>query len=295
MNIALLNIMPDAALKATDRQYARLLVAHDNVSLHSYTFPEISRSKKAADYIAENYLPEKEILKMKPDAVIITGTNVSDPRLETQAFWSPLQKSMTWTLEAGCPVLCSCLSSHAVMQFRYGASRRALPRKIWGVFEHEILSAGHVLASGLPATVPIPQSRFNEITAEQFNAAGLDVIIADSSAGVHLAANHDNSLVLMQGHPEYDDVSLLKEYKREVRLFGEGLRENYPPIPDSILEAEGLSILENYRVAVVAKVAANDQSQIPTFPEWEVKPFLTNQWNAPARRVFDNWVNLFNE
>jgi len=291
MNIALLNMMPDAALKATDRQFLRLLSGHDDVSLFRYTYPEISRSKKALEYVEQAYQSEDEIRVMNPDAVIITGANVSDPRLEIQSFWKPLQETMAWTNDTGCPVLCSCLSSHAVMQFWYGERRLALPQKIWGVFEHEVVAGDHVLATGLPAVVPVPQSRFNEITVTQFQAAGFDVIIADSTAGVHLAANKDNSLVLMQGHPEYDDVSLLKEYKREVGLFVDGLRDDYPPMPEFILEPEGLGILETHQQSIEkASVGGGASKKTMKFPELEVKPFLTHQWNDSAKQVFDNWL-----
>ncbi len=50
-------------------------------------------------------------------------------------------------------------------------------------------------------------------------AAGLQPLVAGGEAGVHLAASADGRLVLLQGHPEYDAVSLLKEYKREVGRF----------------------------------------------------------------------------
>ena len=35
----------------------------------------------------------------------------------------------------------------------------------------------------------------------------------------------------LQGHPEYDAVSLLKEYKRELALWFDGTLEALPPYP----------------------------------------------------------------
>ncbi len=294
MNIALLNMMPDAALKATDRQFSCLLQGSGNIHLHPFTFPEIPRNEKAAAYINETYLSETQIKALPLDAIIITGANVSNPRMETQPFWKPLQKTMAWARDNTRSTLCSCLSSHAVMQFRFDQMRSALSSKVWGVFEHQVVSSNHALAAELPAVVPVPQSRFNEVTAAQFRESGLDVIIASPTAGVHLAANHDGSLVLMQGHPEYDEVSLLKEYKREVRLFTQGRRQDYPPIPDAILDQVGIDLLGSHRLSVMeAQGKRKAPSELLEFPEVQVEPYLTNQWHSSAKQVFTNWLKTF--
>ncbi len=288
MNIALLNMMSDAALKATDRQFAGLLAYRKDIHLHCFTFPEIPRSAKTAAYIGENYETEDSIRSMGLDALIITGANVSDPRMETQLFWEPLRRTMNWARDHACPTLCSCLASHAVMQFRFGLMRSALPGKIWGVFDHEVITPDHVLAAGLPPVVPVPQSRFNEVSQVQFRQAGLDVIIADSSAGVHLAASQDARLVLMQGHPEYDPVSLLKEYKREVRYFAEGVRADYPPLPAGIMDEDGKAKLGDH-AKLVKKTSGADRAALE-FPEDEIIPHLHDLWKPAAHLVFENWV-----
>ena len=276
MHIALLNMMPDAALKATDRQLTRLLAGRPDAVLHPFTYPEIPRTPEAADYITQHYRPEAEVRALLPAALIITGANVSDPRLERQVFWEPLQETLAWSLKNTRSTTCFCLASHAVMQFRHGRCRTALPTKIWGVFEHEVRRPDHPLVQGLPARVPVPQSRFNQITENQFKKAGLDVLIASERAGVHLAAEPDGRLILMQGHPEYDDVSLLKEYKREVRLHAEGVRADFPPIPEGMVDAAGEAILMRKGTA---------------FKEEDVKDHLHERWRPAAERVFCNWLD----
>jgi len=290
VDIALLNMMPDAALKATDLQFARLLAHHKHINLHKFTYPEIVRSEKAATYVRNNYQSENQIKSLAPDALIITGTNVSNPNLETQCFWEPLRETMRWAKNATRSTLCSCLASHAVMQFRYEQMRSSLPEKIWGIYEHEVMLSDHPLATGLPKCIPVPQSRYNEVTPAQFAESGLDIIIADSIAGVHLVASQDNSLVLMQGHPEYDGVSLLKEYKREVWLFADGERPDFPPLPTGILNEGGVSILESHTQLVQDAVAANKQP--PEFPEQDVICYLHESWQPTASMVFDNWLKL---
>ncbi len=287
MKIALLTMMPDAALKATDRQFTELL---PGAELSVFTFPEIARSEKAAAYISENYQTEEQIREWGPDALVITGANVSDPDLEIQAFWEPLKKTMEWAQKNTRSTLCSCLASHAVMQFRYHKKRKPLPKKIWGVYDHRTIMPEHPLAADLTALVPVPQSRYNEVTAGQFKDAKLDVILIHTHARVHLAANKSNSLVFMQGHPEYDGVSLLKEYKREVGLFTSGEREDYPPIPDNIMDGAGLEILMDHGKLVAEAKSAGETA--PDFPEQQASEHLHESWKPAAKQVFANWMQL---
>jgi len=290
LDIALLNIMPDAAVKATDRQFARLLSGRDKVDFRVFTLPEIARTPECSAYMADQFVSRESILAAPPEALIVTGTNVRDPRLETQPFWGPLRDMLDWARDTVASTLCSCLASHAVLQFRYGQRRRLRPAKTWGVYDHDVRLPGHPLAAGLPPVVPVPQSRYNEVTAAQFAAAGLDVIIADETAGVHLAADRDNGLVLMQGHPEYDDVSLLKEYKREVRLFGEGVRPEYPPVPDGMVDEAGLGLFAEHGDRVRRAVKAGHP--IPDFPEAEAARHLHENWHPASARVFANWLDI---
>lgn len=287
MKIALLNMMTDAALKATDKQFTRLLAGAE---LSFFTYPELVRSEEAAAYIGENYLTEEQVRALGVDALVITGTNVSDPDLEKQDFWEPLKNTMDWAQNNTRSTLCSCLASHAVMQFRYHKKRKPLPRKIWGVYDHRTLMPEHPLAADLPALVPVPQSRHNEVTAGQFQDAKLDVILIHTHARVHLAANKDNSLVLMQGHPEYDGVSLLKEYKREVRMFAEGQRDDYPPIPDNIVDDAGVELLMAHGKLVSEAKAAGQP--VLEFPEPEAAGHLHESWQPAAEQVFSNWMEL---
>ncbi len=290
MNIALLNMMPDAALKATDQQFVRLMSNRQDICLHPFTFREISRGAKAADYISKNYLSEKQIKSIAPEALIITGANVSRANLKAQPFWEPLLATMGWSRDNTRSTLCSCLASHAVMQFGFNQQRQPLPKKIWGVFEHEVRMAGHPLAAGLPQVITVPQSRHNEVTEEQFRNAGLDIIIAGSGSGVHLAASGDNSLILMQGHPEYDAVSLLKEYKREVGLYASKVRPDFPPLPNGMLITDGVALLEKHgRMVQQAMVMG---MQAPEFPEVEVIEYLHESWKSAANVVFSNWLKL---
>jgi len=121
LHIGLLNMMPDAALAATERQFFRLIGESNPIAqfyVHPFTLDEIPRTKKARDYIKQHYESFTEIQKMGLDALIITGANVSGSELSGQDFWQPLIEVFDWAWNNVTSTLCSCLATHAVMEFR---------------------------------------------------------------------------------------------------------------------------------------------------------------------------------
>ena len=144
-----------------------------------------------------------------------------------------------WASEKVTSTLCSCLATHAVLQFRYGQHRSGCREKCWGVFPHRVVDRTHPLVYDVNTLFDVPHSRFNEIGRAQFEAAGLWMLAESAEAGVHLAVSADGfRQVFFQGHPEYDTISLLKEYKREVKRFAAGARPDYPPFPENYFDAQ---------------------------------------------------------
>ena len=139
---------------------------------------------------------------------------------------------MAWATENVTSTLCSCLATHAVLQFHYEQKRIPQPDKIWGVFSHRVVDNTHPLVNDVNTRFDVPHSRWNAITRQQFDAAGLRVLVESDTVGVHLATSTDGlRLVFSQGHPEDDTISLLKEFKREAGLYAAGQRADYPPFP----------------------------------------------------------------
>src|SRR5512135_3514776 len=95
LHIGLLNMMPDAALAATERQFFRLVGEANPIAqfwVHPFTLPELPRSPEATAYIERYYEPLDRIMADGLDALIITGANVTGHDLSKQAFWEPLIK-----------------------------------------------------------------------------------------------------------------------------------------------------------------------------------------------------------
>jgi homoserine O-succinyltransferase len=171
------------------------------------------------------------------------------------------------------------------MNFRYNQKRQYLGYKYWGVFPHQVVDRHHPLVNGVNTRFDIPHSRFNEISEAQFEKANVK-ILAKSAVGVHLAVSPDLfRLVFFQGHPEYDTVSLLKEYKREVMLYLGGERDNYPPMPDNYLSAQNQAILNEYQTKL-----ASGEMTIKDFPESLIAETLDNTWHDSTTAIINNWI-----
>jgi len=235
LHIGLLNMMPDAALAATERQFFRLIGESNPIAqfyVHPFTLDEIPRTKKARDYIKQHYESFTEIQKMGLDALIITGANVSGSELSGQDFWQPLIEVFDWAWNNVTSTLCSCLATHAVMEFRYHQKRTPQEKKIWGIMPHHLVNNQHPLINDTNTRFDIPHSRWNTVSRQQFEKAGLNILVESDSGMVHLATSPDGfRQILFQGHPEYDTISLLKEYKREVMLYFNGTNQQHPPFP----------------------------------------------------------------
>lgn len=292
LHIGLLNMMPDAALAATERQFFRLVGEANQIAqfyMHPFTLDALQRGADAQSHIQQYYETFDQIKHKGLDALIITGANVSQPDLAMEAFWEPLIEVIDWAYENVTSTLCSCLATHAVMQFRYGQKRRPLGFKRWGVYSHKVIDRMHPLVIGANTRFDVPHSRFNQIDRSQFEAAGVHVLAESEEAGVHLAVSEDLfRLVFFQGHPEYDIISLLKEYKREVMRFSRGDRGDYPPIPENYFSLKTAAVLDEHREHVLRALAKGQTP--PELPESLIIPELDNTWHDSAEAVINNWI-----
>jgi len=292
LHIGVLNMMPDTALAATERQFFRLVGESNAIAqfyMHPFTLKELKRGAEAQDHVARHYETFEQIKEQGLDALIVSGANVTQPDLSKEPFWKPLIEVIDWAHANVTSTLCSCLATHAVLQFRYAQKRRHLGFKRWGVYSHRVVDRQHPLVADVNTRFDVPHSRFNQIDRSQFADAGLRVLVESEEAGVHLATSEDGfRLVFFQGHPEYDTVSLLKEYKREVARFATGESSDHPPLLDNYFSLKSRAILAEHREHVRAALSAG--RSVPEFPESRIAANLDNTWHDTAEAVIDNWV-----
>jgi homoserine O-succinyltransferase len=294
LHVGLLNMMPDAALEATERQFFRLVGSSNSISqfhMHPFTLDSIPRSESARAHIEEYYEPWSELKERGLDALIISGANVTEPDLSQEVFWSDLTDVIDWADQHVTSTLCSCLATHSVLLARYGIARRQLSEKCWGVYEHEVVRRDHPLVRDLNTQQDVPHSRFNDISREQMASCGVHVLIEGKVTGVQLAVSPDGfRTVFFQGHPEYDQISLMKEYKREIGLFVRGKRSSYPPVPERYFDAHTLALLDEYRDRLDMAMAMG--KHLPELPEHLILPRLHNTWHDSGEALVGNWIGL---
>src|SRR5690606_33306160 len=142
------NMMPDAALEATERQFIRLVGNCNRIAqfyVYPFSLPGLPRGSDAQDYIEQNYCRFETLQQEGLDALIITGANVVNPDLSQEAFWKPLTEVMDWAEENVSSVLCSCLATHDILKYRHGIDRQPLPEKQLGVYMHRVSHSHHQL------------------------------------------------------------------------------------------------------------------------------------------------------
>ena len=91
-----------------------------------------------------------------------------------------------------------------------------------------------------------------------------------------------------QGHPEYDAISLLKEYKREIQRFHIGSRQTYPPYPEHYLDAEAKRQVDDYERRITESDFA--QRTTPGFPEESLSGRCVNTWHEAGMQIYRNWL-----
>ena len=294
LHIGLLNMMPDAALRATERQFMRMITSCNQIAqfyIHPFSIEGIQRSDTALAHIKNYYQDFDEIKEQGLDALIISGANPSKAELTDESYWPGVVEVFDWAKENVTSILCSCLASHAAFKQYYGVERQRLDDKLWGVYSHRITEPLHPLVSNINTRFDVPHSRFNEVTRQQLTDAGLKVLIEGPNAGVHLAVSHDLFReVYFQGHPEYNFNSLLKEYKREVFRFYDDQRGNFPAQPVNYFTEQAQPLLGSYEQQVIKAKASH--SALPEFPEAELERLVDNTWWDTGKAVFNNWLGL---
>ena len=294
LHIGLLNMMPDAALTATEAQFMGLVGASEQIAqfyLYPFSLRKLSRGTKARQHISQHYFDFAELAEQGLDALIISGANVENPSLDQEPFWEPLIEVVRWAEENVASILCSCLATHVLVKHRHGIDRQRMPRKQWGVYSHKLVHPEHPLTRGINTRFDAPHSRYNDVSRSQLEQAGLTVLIDSQEAGVHLAVSPDQiRIVYFQGHPEYNSNSLLKEYKREVTRYFAGERDSVPRYPEHYFPEEAMEIAARY--IEEALQAEADGAALPEFPESDLASLVDNTWGDTGRAIVNNWLGL---
>jgi len=296
--VALVNSMPDGAFTDTERQF-RDALAGSGARFELYTLTAIPRAGEVAALVAERYRPVEELLgrAVAPDALIITGTEPTDGPLEHEPCFPQLRVLLEWASRSVEHAMLSCLAAHASLLLFDGLERQRRPAKLSGLYDHELCQPDHPLARGLAAQTLVPHSRANDVAESELAQHGYDVILRSPQAGWAVAARRNGRclFVLCQGHPEYSALSLLREYRRDVRrsLESYGMLP-YPELPEGYLTAAGERLAARFReyAAEQRQPAAQPPELYARFPFTGLAGCVRHGWRQASSTFYANWAAL---
>ena len=257
MRVAILNLMPTKV--ATETQLLRLLgnsaLQVEITLLHTATYESKNTD---AEHLLTHYATFDEIKDQKFDGFIITGAPVEQLPFEEVDYWEELKRIMDWSETNVESNFYICWGAQAALYHRYGIPKYDLPRKMFGVFEHRILSRTEKLLRGFDDIFYAPHSRHTEIRRTDIDPVNELQILAESDeAGVYLLGTKDGRHIFATGHSEYDPFTLKAEYDRDVN---KGLPIHVP---------------KNY-------YPNDDPTQTPNV-----------RWRGHANLLYVNWLNYY--
>lgn len=257
LQILIVNLMP--IKQDTETQLLRAL-SNTPIQLDlTFLVMESHKSKNTSQsYINKFYVGFSDVKNKTYDGMIITGAPLEHLEYEEVGYWVEFANIMRWSKTHVTSTLHICWGAQAGLYYHYGIKKYKLEEKLSGIYKHNIIDRKIPLVRSLDDCVYCPHSRNTEIKREDIEKIDELSILAESEeAGILLVASKDGKQVFMQGHPEYDRMTLANEYERDIKR---GLN---PKIP------------KNYFV--------NDDAN--TIPE------LT--WRNFSNTFYTNWINFY--
>jgi homoserine O-succinyltransferase/O-acetyltransferase len=289
VTVGLINNMPDAALKSTERQFVDLMRESARttvVRLLLFSIPEMPRSDTALADMARRYHDVSELWDIQVDGLIVTGIEPRSRNLNDEPYWNTLGQVIDWTREHTASTIWSCLAAHAAVLRTDGVGRQLLSEKCSGVFECEAVGS-HPMTRGVAMPMRIPHSRLNDLPERALKSCGYRILTRSVAVGVDMFAKQERCLHLfLQGHPEYETASLLREYRRDIDRYLCGERDHYPAAPQGYFSEEAVAWASSFRKRALAD---RDGELMKAFPMRELEAGLQSRWRAVAVAIYENW------
>ncbi len=233
LRIAILNLMPTKI--DTETQLLRLL-GNTPIQVRITLLHMESHDSRntAGEHLDAFYATFDQVLDEKFDGLVITGAPIEQLPFEEVDYWPELCEVMDWSFEHVFSTLHVCWGAQAGLYRRHGIPKYPLDRKVFGVFQHQVLDPHSRILSGFDEVFPAPHSRHTETRADDIRAAdGVELLAVSPEAGVYLAASADGRQLYVTGHPEYERYTLAAEYERDVaRGLPIDVPRNYYPDDD---------------------------------------------------------------
>ena len=257
LKILLLNLMPTKI--DTETQLSRLL---GNTPLQvelTLMHMQSHRSKNTSqEHLLAFYTTFDKVKENKYDGLIITGAPVELLEFEEVEYWNELCEIMEWSLTHVHSTFHICWGAQAGLYYHFGVKKKALDKKLFGVFPHVADYKNSMLFRGFDDVFMVPHSRHTTIDREDLERIeGLKILASSEEAGVFAMATKRGRQIFITGHPEYDAGTLNKEYVRDVNA------------------GKPIEIPKNY-------FPGDDPTKAPV-----------SSWRSSANLLYSNWLNYF--
>lgn len=165
---------------------------------------------------------------------------------------------MEWSKTNVTSTLHICWGAQAGLYYHYGVQKHLLKEKLSGIYEHHTFHKKTPLVRGFDDTFFVPHSRYTGFDKADIEALDdLEIVAESEVAGPYLIIDKRMKNIFVTGHPEYDQLTLDKEYKRDLE---KGIE---PKIP------------ENY------------------YPEDDPEKVPPKTWRCHANTLYYNWLNYY--
>jgi homoserine O-succinyltransferase len=204
------------------------------------------------------YINIEDVKDKKFDGLIVTGAPVEQLPYEDVVYWNELSYIFDWSKDHVTSSIFICWGAMAGLYHFYGIDKYDLPKKLFGIYAHHVYERKVPLVRGFDDIFYAPHSRHTSVRREDIEREPDLTILAESEeAGVFLCMSNDSSRIFVLGHPEYDRMTLDKEYRRD--------------------KAKGLPI------DIPVNYYPGDDP--------DKRPILS--WRAHANTFYTNWLNYY--
>ena len=204
------------------------------------------------------YTDFSSIKDRKWDGFIITGAPIEKMEFEDVEYWDELKEIMDWSEKNVTSTIHICWGAQAGLYYRYGVQKHELDKKLSGIYMHHTFHRKTPLVRGFDDIFYVPHSRYTGVDKDEIvKNPHLEIVAESDEAGPYLIIGDEGKNIFVTGHPEYDILTLDKEYKRDL---AKGLNPDIPV---------------NY-------YPDNDPSKTPI-----------KSWRCHANTLYANWLNYY--
>lgn len=132
-------------------------------------------------------------------------------------YWAELSEIMEWSKSHVYSTLHICWAAQAGLYYHYGIPKIPTPKKVFGVFAHQVLDPSTQLTRGFDDLFYAPHSRHTTLPYSEIEKhPALRIIAASPEAGAYLIFAKGGRQIFVTGHAEYDRDTLKSEYDRDI-------------------------------------------------------------------------------